>query len=166
MKLNLGCGNHPIVGTIGVDWKQCGCADILWDLESVPWPFANERCEEVWMHDVVEHLGHRVFYPVMEEVWRILKPNHLCHIHTSIWNTEQSFREPTHVRFMTVESFNFFDRRWEYFERYKHNTTARFKVLEAVPDGLDLRVVLQKEGAVRGSLQQQIDELTAKMEGK
>jgi len=118
------------------------------------------------MHDVVEHLGHRVFYPVMEEVWRILKPNHLCHIHTSIWNTEQSFREPTHVRFMTVESFNFFDRRWEYFERYKHNTTARFKVLEAVPDGLDLRVVLQKEGAVRGSLQQQIDELTAKMEGK
>ncbi|MBI3089261.1 MAG: hypothetical protein HYY96_01220 [Candidatus Tectomicrobia bacterium] len=70
MNLNLGCGNLAIPGALGVDFRQCGAADLILDLESFPWPFADERAEEMWALDIIEHLAPRAFWPFIEECHR------------------------------------------------------------------------------------------------
>lgn len=75
MRLNLGCGPDIKDGYTNVDFRDIpGVLKV--DLSKIPWPFQDCSCEEVLMLDFVEHFPYRKTESILNEAWRILKPEH------------------------------------------------------------------------------------------
>jgi len=140
--LNIGCGELPFPSCINVDRRKTETADIIHDLEVLPWPFANERFERVYAYDILEHLADVV--KTMEEIHRVLKPGGVVEIRTCAWDQEQSYTDPTHKHWFTLNSFDFFDSTTFFGNKYRWYSTARFKVLEAKRDFSEIVFRLQK----------------------
>ena len=107
MNINLGCGDKRIDGAIGVDFRRTDAVDIAHDLSIYPWPFDDEQFANVIANDIVEHMLWVV--PFIDECWRIVKPAGHLYIRTTYFESEQSYKDPTHFHFFTLESFDFWD---------------------------------------------------------
>ena len=42
IRLNLGCGQNKLDGYVNVDKYPTFSPDVLWDLETFPWPFDTD----------------------------------------------------------------------------------------------------------------------------
>jgi len=98
--LNLGCGNR-IHKSSTHEWIHHDITnhrpeiDIVWDLNILPWPWANEEFGFVAADSVLEHLDHNLLIS-MNEIWRILKPGGTVHVKLPHWKHEVSWSDPTH----------------------------------------------------------------------
>jgi SAM-dependent methyltransferase len=120
-ELLIGCGNSrkKKLSFSADDWSglvtmdhdpNCG-ADILHDLEDLPWPLDDDSFDEVHAYEVLEHLGrqgdYRSFFAHFAEIYRVLKPDgHLiatCPSWQSIW----AWGDPSHVRIVSQASLVF-----------------------------------------------------------
>jgi hypothetical protein len=61
---------------------------------------------------------------LMEEVHRICKPGAEFHVIAPYYKYEGSYRDPTHVRFFTEHSFDYFQDN----VKFSHYSPARFRV--------------------------------------
>lgn len=85
--------------------------DVVWDLENVPLPFADDSFDECHAYEVLEHVGRqgdwRFFFAQFAEFWRILRPGGVllgtCPDPESRW----AWGDPGHTRVITAESFIF-----------------------------------------------------------
>src|SRR3546814_16823759 len=59
LKLNIGCGFNKLDGYLNVDGFSDCAPDMLWDLESTPWPFDEDAVDEIYANHVLEHPGQR-----------------------------------------------------------------------------------------------------------
>jgi SAM-dependent methyltransferase len=80
--------------------------DVVHDVEHVPWPFADNEFDVVRASHVLEHL--RDLLVVMEEIHRVLKPAGRLVVKVPYYRHETAFRDPTHYRFFTERSFEYF----------------------------------------------------------
>lgn len=84
-------------------------ADIVWDLEKHPLPFADEEFDEIGAYDVLEHLGRqgdwKGFFDEFAEYWRILKPGGLFGIIVPV--NRDALADPGHTRFFSKVQFGF-----------------------------------------------------------
>jgi len=71
-KLNLGCGEDYKEGYVNVDFHGHVNIDVQHDLNSIPYPFADNSFDHVLASHVLEHLDRP--FVVMKELHRILKP--------------------------------------------------------------------------------------------
>lgn len=151
--LNLGCGIHPegrglipAGATVTQHDRMLHSphVEVAHDLRGMPWPWSAESFDLILAFDVLEHLLDVM--GTMEECWRILRPGGLLIVHTvNVMNGEQAFRDPTHIHFFTIESFNFFDPELPWGKEYgRFYTDKHWRLLEARPDGLELLFRLQK----------------------
>ncbi len=74
LKLNLGSGQTPVAGYVNVD--RFPPADVIHDLESMPWPWETSSVDEIRAHHILEHLGATAdgFIGIMREIYRVSKP--------------------------------------------------------------------------------------------
>src|SRR5438445_664294 len=105
-RLHIGCGRSKSEGSIGVDVTGASDADVLADLDHIPWPFADESFDEVIAIDVLEHLGK--FLPVMGEIYRVLRPEGSVTIRVPGASSHHQVTDPTHTRAFTSKSFQYF----------------------------------------------------------
>ncbi len=131
--LEIGCGLKPREGAINVDKLDLPGVDIVWDLEKFPYPFNNNIFDEIYAHDIIEHLDDII--GVMEELYRILKPGGKVYIHSTYSKNDESFRDPTHKHFFTLDSFDYFDPSTPTGKDYSFYTKARFRILKKYLDG-------------------------------
>lgn len=121
--LDVGCGRRKVPGAIGLDKYPAEGVDVAHDLEQFPYPFESDSFDEIHVRHVIEHI--RPIEAMMAELHRIAKPGALVYISTPHYSNAQAFRDPTHVRYLSSYSF-------EYFEAdhpARHYTgTARFRV--------------------------------------
>ena len=116
--LNLGAGNRLMAGAVNHDLAyHRKDLDVCWDLNAIPWPWADETFDEVWAMAVLEHLIPSLAR-TMNEIWRITKPDGIAHIKLPYWHAEESYSDPTHLHFASLGSFDHFDPRTKRGEEY------------------------------------------------
>ena len=106
-KLNLGGGRVRFDHWVHIDKSELVDPDLKIDLEEAKLPFDDNSIEEIRASHVFEHIHN--FIPLMNECRRVLKPRGLLRIFVPIVPFTQAFADPTHVRFFTQETFDYFD---------------------------------------------------------
>lgn len=133
LKLYFGCGHHRIDGFSGVDRIKTDQTDVIHDMTQFPYPFDTDSAEEILLYNILEHLPNLL--PVMEELWRICRPDAILRISVPYYNSPGASQDPTHVRFFTECTFDYFtsdpDRK---LSKYNYYSKARFRIQEINPD--------------------------------
>ena len=105
MKLNIGCGNDYLLGYINCDWTPKVKIDKLADLEK-PLKFKDNSVSEVIANHVLEHIKN--FVPLMQELYRVCENGAILKIKTPFYSSWGQYNDPTHVRFFTPFTFDYF----------------------------------------------------------
>lgn len=106
--LDLGCGSRKRPGFIGLDRTTVPGVDLTWNLELLPLPFRAGSFDVVFASHLLEHVTD--LNRMLEEVARVLKPGGLLQITVPWAGDLRAFQDPTHVRFFTLRSFEYFVR--------------------------------------------------------
>jgi SAM-dependent methyltransferase len=123
--LDLGCGNNKRLGAIGIDFNDLDAVDIIHDLNVFPYPLEDSSFDEIYLDNTLEHLDDVIH--VMEEVYRICKPDGVVKVIVPYFRSVWACIDPTHRHFFTVNSFSYFDPENPICVRYAYSD-ARFKV--------------------------------------
>ncbi len=112
LKLNMGCGRNKLPDYVNVDSAEASSADLIFDLETTPWPWADDSASEVRFIHSLEHMGAdaKVFLAMMGELYRIAAPGCRVVIHAPHPRHDFYIGDPTHVRPITPEMLKLFDR--------------------------------------------------------
>ena len=120
--LDLGCGLRKVPGAIGADRLPGSDADILMDLDAVPYPFKENQFDRVECLNTLEHAKEIV--PVIREIHRILVPGGLLHIVVPHFSSLHAFSDLTHRHFFSSQSLDHF---CGLFEEYRHYALPLFE---------------------------------------
>jgi len=123
--LDLGCGRNKRAGAVGVDRSLASDADVVADLDRVPYPFADDSFDDIVMDNVLEHLGD--VPAVLAEVHRIGRPGARLRILVPYFRLPYAAIDPTHRHLFTAQSLSYFDAGHPLYRRYGY-TTADFEV--------------------------------------
>ena len=102
-RLHLGCGLDYKEGYINVDINKKVKADIIHNLEKFPYPFKDKEFNIILMKHVLEHLGDTV--KTLKELKRIINKKGIIKIEVPYYKNKGAFRDPTHKRFFTEDTF-------------------------------------------------------------
>ena len=113
MRLNLGCGFDKKAGWVNVDKMPQSGPDQVVDLETTPWPWADNSVREVEMRHVLEHLGASTdtYLAIIKELWRVCEPGAQVRIVVPHPRHDHYLNDPTHVRPITVQGLEMFSQK-------------------------------------------------------
>lgn len=123
MKLHLGCGWEKLKGYINCDISKEVNPDKVLDLEK-KLPFNDNSVKEIIINHTLEHI--REFMQLMEEFHRVCKNNAIIKIRVPYFAYPGSFQDPTHVRFFTLKTFDYFSKNND----LNFYSKARFRIEE------------------------------------
>ena len=104
--LDVGCGMNKYPGSIGIDRNPACRADVLCDLDHIPYPFADNSFDQLRAIHVIEHVSDVI--RSMEEFHRLVRPGGRVRIETPHYTDFSSFCDPTHRWHLTTFSFRYF----------------------------------------------------------
>lgn len=104
--LDLGCGNRKRAGAVGVDINSRSQADVIHDLNIIPYPFPADHFDEIICDNILEHLNDVI--TTMEEIHRIAKAKALVTIIVPFFAHRDAATDPTHKHFFGIHSFDYF----------------------------------------------------------
>lgn len=112
MKFNMGCGARQLPGFVNVDAQAACSPDEIVDLERTPWPWPSDVAHEIHFIHSLEHMGAdpKVFLAIMAETWRIAADGCLVQINVPHPRHDNFLGDPTHVRPITPQMLQLFDR--------------------------------------------------------
>lgn len=102
--VDLGPGDEKPEGFLGVGYGAA--AEIVADLDCVPWPLADESVAVLRANHVLEHLSDPA--AVMLEVWRVLKPGGLFIATTPAAGTRGDYAHPEHRSHWSADTFRLY----------------------------------------------------------
>lgn len=145
MELLLGCGSSRekrmgLADTAEEDrgWtKLVTCdinpdhhPDVVFDLETTPWPWEDNEFDEVHAYEVLEHLGdqgdYKAFFAQFTEIWRILKPGGMFFASCPAFNSPWLWGDPSHRRAILPETLTFLQQN-EYEEQVGKTPMSDFR---------------------------------------
>lgn len=106
MKLNLGCGRNIRNGYVNLDKVELDGVDVVHDLNTFPYPFDDNRFDEIYCSHVLEHVDDLI--KVVEELHRITKPYGRIKVVAPYFASQGAFNDPTHKKFFTYKTFDYF----------------------------------------------------------
>lgn len=111
IRLDIGGGNNPQPGFVNIDIQPLPKVDIVWDLEKTPWPLPDECVTTAIASHVLEHINPAkgIFINVMNEIWRVLKPNGQFAFVVPYAESFGMYQDPTHCNFINEATMNYFD---------------------------------------------------------
>ena len=107
LKLNLGCGRDIRQGWINLDKIQYPGVDIVFDLDTFPYPFCDNTFDAILMQDVLEHLRDPI--TVMREIYRISKDGCIIIIRTPHPKSPLMTQDKTHISKLEPKFFTNFN---------------------------------------------------------
>jgi len=125
--LDLGCNNCPrnpysYEELFGIDLNPQEIKGITYlqaNLALEPIPFPNDYFDCVSAFDFIEHILRQLlsvslmktrlpFIELMNEIWRVLKPNGIFYAVTPAYPAAAAFQDPTHVSIITQKTHEYF----------------------------------------------------------
>jgi SAM-dependent methyltransferase len=129
--LDVGCGIRKQPGAIGIDRNRFSRADVLCDLDRLPYPFRDAVFDRITAIHVIEHVADVV--GTMQEFHRLLRPGGTVRIETPHYTDFSSFCDPTHRSHLNSFSFRYFGEDHGGFGYYSHvkfrELSVRLKLL-------------------------------------
>jgi len=104
--LDIGCGVNKVAGAIGMDANPRTNADVIHDLDSPPYPFADNEFDVVIGRHVMEHVREPL--TVLMELHRITRPNGLVKVLVPHWTNPDWASDLTHRNHLNSYSFECF----------------------------------------------------------
>lgn len=105
-KLNLGAGACDIrEDYINLDITNYSGVDVVWDLNRLPLPFEDNQFEEILAYNILEHIN---YLPLMDELYRILKPQGVIKITVPHFTFVEAYADPTHINRFSFLTFSYF----------------------------------------------------------
>jgi len=101
--LDIGCGTNKIPGSIGMDVNPRSAADVVHDLDQVPYPFPDNHFDEVIGRHVIEHVRDPL--AVVTELHRITRPGGLVKLIAPHWTNPDFATDLTHRNHLNSYSF-------------------------------------------------------------
>ncbi len=148
-KLNLGCGND-IKREEDVDWVNLDIspdvgADVVADFVQTPWPADDDSFDEVLANNsLTQVLTSREYIDVINEIWRITKPDGVIKIRVPYALHPCAFQDPIDCRRFTEESFTYMDINHRRYEEYgKHYGFPPFYVKLIDNNGVQMKFELR-----------------------
>jgi SAM-dependent methyltransferase len=92
--LDVGCGQNKFPGAIGIDANRLSHADVIHDLGTFPYPFADNEFDEIVCRHVIEHVPDVLGF--VNELHRITKPGGVLKILTPHYSNPDWATDPTH----------------------------------------------------------------------
>ncbi len=132
MKLHLGCGRNKLKGYLNCDISSDVKPDKIIDLEK-KLPFKDNSVDEILAEHVLEHV--RNFVPLMHEFQRVCKKGVKIKIKVPFYASWGQFNDPTHVRFFSPFTFNYFKK-----GNYSHEVGCDSDMFDVKKVGLDFGV--------------------------
>jgi SAM-dependent methyltransferase len=113
-----------------LDIRPSTGADVIHDLNVLPYPFEDNTFDEIHAYECLEHCGKQgdadFFFAQFSEFFRILKPGgHLCGT-VPMWDSVWSWGDPSHTRVITAASLSYLDQD-HYTEQYGKTSTSDFR---------------------------------------
>ena len=105
-KLDCGCGPVKLAGHIGIDCVKLDNVDFVVNLENEPLPFVDGHFDACYSGSTLEHI--RNLDHIINEVSRVLKQGGSFFIHVPYAKSIGAFQDPTHVRFFTLLTMDYF----------------------------------------------------------
>jgi len=112
MKLNLGSGSKTIPGFLNVDKYHTATTNVVFDLETTPWPWKTNSVQEIRFIHSLEHMGRDTdtYLNIIKETYRICANGASVIIHVPHPRHDDFLGDPTHVRPITPQSFTLFNK--------------------------------------------------------
>lgn len=123
-RLNLGCGNDIKIGFDNIDFIDLPGVNIVHDLNSYPYPIANDEYDEIICHHILEHLNDIV--KPLEELWRISKPGARIKIDVPSFPGIGAIVDPTHKQYYTFGTFDYFTEN----HLFSYYSKAKFRIVK------------------------------------
>jgi SAM-dependent methyltransferase len=126
--LDVGCGNAKIPGALGIDAVAGTQADIVHDLNRIPWPVADDAFDVVRLWSVLEHLDDTL--AVLHEVHRVARKDAVVIIGVPHFSSANSYTDPTHRHHFSGRFLDYLIPGTDLSERFGFYGTARFRMME------------------------------------
>jgi len=124
--LDIGCGTNKVPGAIGMDNNPRTSADVIHDLDDLPYPFDDDEFDEVIGRHVIEHVRDPM--AVMCELHRITRNGGIVKLIAPHWTNPDFATDLTHRNHLNSYSFrNLTDER----AVFPFYTDVRFRQLKA-----------------------------------
>lgn len=104
--LDVGCGIKKAPGAIGIDRNPASAADVLCDLDCLPYPFRDDSFDGLQAIHVIEHVSDVI--RTMEEFHRLVRAGGRIRLVTPHYTDFSSFCDPTHRWHLNTFSFRYF----------------------------------------------------------
>jgi hypothetical protein len=118
IKLDIGCGEAPIQGCVGMDIRDLPTVDIVWDVNIHPWPLPDECVIHAFASHLVEHIPPVIvdkkegtwfpFVEFMNDLWRVTKPDGQFAVSGPYWLSQGYAQDPTHCNPINEMTFSYF----------------------------------------------------------
>ena len=96
IRLDIGCGEAKQPNFIGMDIRDVPGVDIVHDAEDFPYPMPDNCCLQVLMSHLWEHIEPKNRIKLMDEIWRIMKPDGQLLISAPYYLSFGAYQDPTH----------------------------------------------------------------------
>ena len=121
--LDLGCGKNKQKDAFGVEG-----VDLVWDLNNFPYPWENNSVNRIYCHQVIEHFNCEIYFNILREIHRILKPGGIFSLRVPHAYCIGSIQDPTHKSFFTIRSIDYFSNTHPV--SYYKATDFKFKIVK------------------------------------
>ena len=105
--LDVGCGlKRAEPGAIGMDWTAESGAEVVWNVDRLPWPLPDDAFGRVHLSHIVEHMDDIV--AGMREVHRVSRNGASVFVTTPHFSSHNSYTDPSHRYHLAAASFEYF----------------------------------------------------------
>ena len=144
--LDIGCGSNKQPQFLGMDKRKLPGVDIVHDIEKIPWPLDNESCLTVVGHHIWEHIKPWLSIDIMNELWRILKPDGQLCLSMPYGVSRGFVQDPSHCNPTSEVTWQYFDPDYPLYGIYKPKPWKIEKGFPVYQENGNLEVLMRKRG--------------------